>query len=128
MSRLGVAVMRWLALWPLPWLRALGALLGWLLYALALRRRRVGDINLALCFPQASPNERRQWLQAHFVAFAQAWLDRAWLWHASPAVVRQRLTWVGDASPIDAPEATVVFAPHFVGLDAGWTALCLRKS
>lgn len=128
MSRLGVVLMRCLAWLPLPVLRALGAFLGWVLYAFALRRRRVGDINLAIAFPQASPGQRRQWLRAHFVAFAQAWLDRSWLWHASTKVVSQRLKWVGDASLIEASEATVVFAPHFVGLDAGWTALSLRKS
>lgn len=55
MSRLGVVLMRCLAWLPLPVLRALGAFLGWVLYAFALRRRRVGDINLAIAFPRPAP-------------------------------------------------------------------------
>ncbi|MDH4450240.1 MAG: lipid A biosynthesis acyltransferase [Rhodoferax sp.] len=108
---------------PLPWLRALGVLLGWTLYAVVGSRRRVVYVNLAMCFPQWSPWYRRRQSVRAFVAFAQAWLDRGWLWHAPPEVLRQRLHLTGalDALAGDAP--TVLFAPHFVGLDAGWTAL-----
>lgn len=127
MSHLGVWVMRAMALLPLPLLRALGAALGRLLYLLAARRRRVGEVNLRLCFSGASEAQRRQWLLAHFVAFAQAWLDRAWLWHGSRSTIERRLRWVGDLQGLDDTEPTVIFAPHFVGLDAGWTALTLRQ-
>jgi KDO2-lipid IV(A) lauroyltransferase len=51
MSRLGVAFMRLLSHLPLAWVRALGWGLGWLLYGLAVPRRRVVQITLALCFP-----------------------------------------------------------------------------
>ncbi len=128
MNRFGVWIMRALALLPLPVLRALGAILGRLLHLLAARRRRVGEINLRLCWPQASEAQRRQWLVAHFVAFAQAWLDRSWLWHSSRATIERRLRWVGDLQGLDESQPTVIFAPHFVGLDAGWTALTLRQT
>jgi KDO2-lipid IV(A) lauroyltransferase len=52
-------------------------------------------------------------------------LDRSWLWHAPAHVVQQRLHWVGDLGALKQPGGVVVFAPHFVGLDAGWTALSL---
>jgi len=58
-----------------------------------------------------------------FVHFAQAWLDRGWLWHGAPDVVRQRLTLTGAVSELQGLAPVVIFAPHFVGLDAGWTAL-----
>jgi KDO2-lipid IV(A) lauroyltransferase len=50
-------------------------------------------------------------------------LDRAWLWHGAPAVVRQRLALMGDVEQFAGTAPLVIFAPHFVGLDAGWTAL-----
>ena len=59
---------------PLSWLRALGAVLGWLLYAVVGRRRRIAEINVKLCFPHWSDEERRQAVRRHFVLFAQAWL------------------------------------------------------
>lgn len=108
---------------PLPVVRASGVVLGWCLYLLVGSRRRVVVTNLEICFPAWSSSYRRRQAINTFIAFAQAWLDRGWLWHASPAVLRKRLHIYGalDALAGDAP--TVLFAPHFVGLDAGWTAL-----
>ena len=118
-----VLLMRVLALWPLKALRALGWVLGHLLWALAHSRRRIVRVNLALCFPTVSPRERRQLARRHFVGVAQSLLDRSWLWHGSPAQLRNRLQVQGDLSPLLGPEPVVMFAPHFVGLDAGGSAL-----
>jgi len=49
-TRSGIYFMQVLALVPLSWTRALGVLLGWVLYAVVGARRRVVDTNLALCF------------------------------------------------------------------------------
>ncbi len=122
-SQLGVLVMRMLAHLPLAWVRALGWALGWVLYALARPRRRVVMVNLGLCFPQHSSAKIRALTQQVFVHFAQAWLDRGWLWHSAPEVTRQRLTLTGALHELDGQAPVVIFAPHFVGLDAGWTAL-----
>ncbi len=129
-TRLGIAFMRLLSRLPLAWVRGLGWLLGWFLYAVAVPRRRVVAVNLALCFPQLPARERAQWVPQVFIYFAKAWLDRSWLWHAPDAVVRQRLQVTGALDALQGDQPTVIFAPHFVGLDAGWTALTqhLEKS
>lgn len=123
LSRLGILVMHLLGRLPLSWVRALGSLLGWVLYGLVVPRRRVALTNLRLCFPDRSAPQIRAMAIGTFVHFAQAWLDRGWLWHGSPAVVRQRLSLVGAVSELQGDDPAVIFAPHFVGLDAGWTAL-----
>ncbi|MDO8451084.1 MAG: lipid A biosynthesis acyltransferase [Rhodoferax sp.] len=123
LSQLGILVMHLLGRMPLSWLRALGCLLGWVLYGLVVPRRRVALTNLRLCFPDRSVQQIRAMAIGTFVHFAQAWLDRGWLWHGSPTVVRQRLTLTGAVSELQGDEPTVIFSPHFVGLDAGWTAL-----
>jgi KDO2-lipid IV(A) lauroyltransferase len=126
MSHVVLALMQTLGYLPLAWLRALGAALGWLLHAVVKRRREVALTNLTLCFPQLTPAERAQRVRAHFRVFAQAWLDRAWLWHGSPDRVRQRVQLRGDLSVLqDSHQPVVIFAPHFVGLDVGWTMLAL---
>jgi KDO2-lipid IV(A) lauroyltransferase len=61
--------------------------------------------------------------QQVFVRFAQAWLDRGWLWHGTAEQVRARLNITGALDELGGELPTVIFAPHFVGLDAGWTAL-----
>jgi KDO2-lipid IV(A) lauroyltransferase len=116
-------MMQGLAWLPLSWLRGLGWLLGLFLYAIASPRRRVARINLGLCFPDLSPSELRTLTRRSFVRFAQAWLDRTWLWHGRPAVVFERLHLMGDVEQFVGEAPLVIFAPHFVGLDAGWTAL-----
>ena len=52
MSQVVLLLMRMLGYLPLPWLRALGVALGWLLHALVKRRRQVALTNLTLCFPR----------------------------------------------------------------------------
>lgn len=127
MSALGIAFMRLIAPLPLPWVRALGALLGWVLYGLAMPRRRVAMTNLRLCFPELSETARQRLCRRHFVVFAQAWLDRSWLWHGNPVQLCTRLKITGQAQQLTTPgQPLVLFAPHFVGLDAGWTALTHR--
>ena len=123
LSRAGIGLMRILARLPLAWLRMLGRALGWLLFALAASRRRVVQVNLRLCFPERSERELRALALQTFVHFAQAWLDRGWLWHASGDTLRRRLRLCGALQELQGELPTVIFAPHFVGLDAGWTAL-----
>jgi KDO2-lipid IV(A) lauroyltransferase len=81
-STLGVALMKSLAHVPLRLLRALGWVLGAVLFVAVRSRRRVVMANLAVCFPDLSPAQRRGLAWRTFIHFAQAWLDRSWLWHA----------------------------------------------
>lgn len=122
-SQAGIGVMRLIGHLPLPWVRGLGWALGWLLYLLAAPRRHVASTNLRLCFPEKSQADIRALVIRTFVHFAQAWLDRGWLWHGAPELVRRRLSLAGAVSELQGREPVVIFAPHFVGLDAGWTAL-----
>jgi len=123
-ARLGIGFMKVLARAPLPLVRGLGAGFGHLLYMLARPRRHVVDVNLALCFPGKSEAERRRIARRTFVYVAQAWLDRSWLWHAPAEVIDRRVRIVGAIDEIDAGNApTILFAPHFYGLDAAATAL-----
>jgi Kdo2-lipid IVA lauroyltransferase/acyltransferase len=126
-SRLGIVFMRLLAPLPLPWVRALGHALGLVLHVLVRSRRRVVDVNLKLCFPQWSEAQRAQVRREVFVNVAQSWLDRSWLWHGHPDVVRRRLLLTGALRELAGQEPAIVFAPHFVGLDAGVTALTQQQ-
>jgi KDO2-lipid IV(A) lauroyltransferase len=123
MAHFAIALLRLMAPWPLPWVRGLGASVGWLLYRVMGRRRRIALTNLALCFPHLSVDEREALVRRHFVVFVQAWLDRAWLWHGRPELVRSRLRMTGALHELGGTAPTLLFAPHFVGLDAGATAL-----
>lgn len=123
LSHGGVLFMRVLARLPLVWVRVLGWVMGRVLYVVVAPRRKVVLTNLALCFAHWPESKRTQVARQHFIQFAQAWLDRGWLWHGSDATVRNRLKITGAVDAFKGDQAMVIFAPHFVGLDAGWTAL-----
>ncbi len=118
LTEAGIALMRLLAFLPLAWIRALGVGLGWALYCLVGTRRRVALTNLAVCFPALSVAERQRLARQTFIHFSQAWLDRAWLWHAPKAWVRRRVRLTGAVDELAGTAPTVVFLPHFVGLDS----------
>lgn len=127
-SSLGIGFMRAMAHLPLRAVRAMGTALGLLLWAVVVSRRRIATRNLQLCFPQWTRAQRSRVVRRHFIAFAQAWFDRSWLWHAPAGVVRQRLALTGAIGELDGQTPTILFVPHFLGLDAGVTALTLLTS
>jgi len=120
-----IACMRGMADWPLSRVRAVGSALGWLLWCTARSRRHIVLTNLRLCMPEISDAERTALARAHFRLVGQSLMDRAWLWHAPEAVVRSRLRSCGVPQVLDQTQPMVLFAPHFVGLDAGGTAVAM---
>lgn len=118
----------WLLHWlPLPALRAVGAGLGKLLYALGRSRRNVALTNLRLCFPSMSECEREVLARRHFVAFAQAVIDRTLGWWASKERL-ERLIRINGVEHLKDPDGRpiILLSPHFVGLDAGGTVISMH--
>jgi KDO2-lipid IV(A) lauroyltransferase len=125
---LGVGVL-WLLHWlPLSLQAALGNALGGLVALLPGKRRHVVATNLALCFPDASPEMRRRWLRQTFQASARATIEHGVLWWGSEARLRRLIR-------IDNPEAAmgdgkrpvIWLAPHFVSLDMGGARLTMDR-
>lgn len=125
-SRFGIAFMRLMAHLPLSWVRGLGVALGWVLYGLAVPRRRVVAVNLKLCFPEVPLAQRKAWTRQAFIHFSQSWLDRGWLWHAPREVLARRIRLVGPWQEFEGDTPTIIFSPHFFGLEAGGMALSMN--
>jgi Kdo2-lipid IVA lauroyltransferase/acyltransferase len=122
-----IAFMRLLAILPLSWVRALGWLLGSVLFLLLKSRRHVAIVNLTLCFKEQTIEQIRRLARKNFIYYMQAMLDRGWLWHGSADVTLRRLKITGAIEQLlpnehNRDEPVVLFVPHFVGLDAGNTA------
>lgn len=120
LTRLALALI-WLV-HPLPFraIAKIGRGIGWLGYWLAIPRRKVVLVNLALCFPEMSPRDRVALARRHFSALGRSYLDRSILWYASAERVRRfvrlenrELFETAKAKPL------VLLAPHFVGMDMG---------
>jgi KDO2-lipid IV(A) lauroyltransferase len=127
LTRVALACIWLLRLLPLSALAAIGNGFGTLLYAFGRARRRVCLINLARCLPELAAGERDALARRHFQAFARTFLERAILWWGSPARIRQ-LVRIEGMEHFEAVRGgpLILLAPHFVGLDMGWTRLALE--
>ena len=127
LTRLGLAFIWLLHFLPLKRLAPLGELFGGLLYAFGRERRHIALTNLRLCYPQMSEAERERLARAHFRAFGRSFLERGLLWWAPPETIR-RLVRVDGLERLRAlgGKPAILFVPHFVGLDMGWTRLTLE--
>lgn len=121
-------VVMWILHWlPLPLLGRLGEAVGWILYRTIKSRRRIALINLSLCMPERSEQEREAIAKKHFQVYARSILERGILWWGSPARLR-RLIRVEPAVPVALIESgpTILLCPHFVTLDMAGAALAVE--
>jgi KDO2-lipid IV(A) lauroyltransferase len=125
MTRLGVFLLWLLHFLPFRALGWIGNALGSLLYVLAVRRRRIAAINLALCFPDMSDGERKRLGRYHFRMFARGIVERSILWWSSAARI-SGLIRVEGTEHFEAlrRKPAILLTAHFVGMDVGaqWIA------
>lgn len=123
--RLGVFIFWLIHFLPFRVIVAIGNGLGVLLYPLAAERRRVGMINLKLCFPEMGDEAREQLVRAHFKMFCRGLIERSILWWSSAERI-SNLIRVEGAEHFEAikDRPSILLTPHFVGMDAGgqWVA------
>jgi Kdo2-lipid IVA lauroyltransferase/acyltransferase len=115
----------WLVrLLPFRAVACIGEALGSVVFWLIPERRRVTRINLAKCFPELPERQREAIARAHFRAFVRSFIDRGILWWSRPERV-ERLVALEGLEHLQAlvGERVVLFAPHFLGLDAGGVRL-----
>jgi len=124
-ARLGVFIFWLIHFLPFRVIVAIGNGLGMLAYFFAAERRRVGDINLKLCFPDMGEEARKKLLRAHFKMFMRGLIERSILWWSSAERISSLIR-VEGVEHFDAIKGkpSILLTPHFVGMDAGgqWVA------
>lgn len=128
--RLAIGLLWLLRFLPLPALACVGAGLGRVAYHLVGARRGVCQTNLALCFPQMPERERVRLAKRAFAALGRSVIDHGVLWWSSRRRIERMVRVEGlDAllRLVDAGTPVILFAPHFVGLDAGATRLSMER-
>jgi Lauroyl/myristoyl acyltransferase len=111
-----------------PARRRWATVLGWLAPRLMRSRARIVRTNLALAFPERSPQDRERWLREHFHLLAQSVVDRGVCWFGTPEAVYDTVPITGLehlSALLAAHRRIVLLAPHFIGLDAAATRLTL---
>ena len=107
---------------PTPWIGAMGRALGRLLYRFG--RGRVTDVNLALCFPDMPPAERRALAIRHFECLGRNAMEMSVMWFGSDERVLGLVTLTGrEHLDALAGKPILLLVPHFAGLNMGGAAI-----
>lgn len=124
LSRIGIFIL-WLIHWlPLAAQAGIGNTLGSLLYAVAAKRRKIGAINLMLCFPEWTQQQRDRVLRQHFQAMTRAAIEHGELWWSDRKRINRivRIEGLAHFQAVSG-EPLILLAPHFIGLDMGGVRL-----
>jgi KDO2-lipid IV(A) lauroyltransferase len=126
---IGLGLMWLTARLPYRLQMALGSLLGWLVYHLIPARRRIAEINLEMCFPGKTDEERRQLLRRHFDSLGKGTIETAMAWW-TPARRLQRLQHIEGLEHLETAlqqgKGAILLSAHFTSLELGGRLLALH--
>lgn len=115
----------------LPWRRQMriGRLMGRLALQLAKQRRHIAEVNLALCFPQYTPQQREALLKAHFESLGCGIIETALCWWGSENTLRG-ITRIVGLEHLEAAQArgkgVILLSAHFTTLELGGRLLSMH--
>ena len=115
----------------MPWSvqRGLGGVVGWLLYRLMRRRRRIAETNLAVCFPQLDDAALAHLVRRHFRSLGFGLIEIALAWWASDAKILSRARMVGTEhleSALASGKGVILVGGHFTTFEIGGRILSTR--
>jgi KDO2-lipid IV(A) lauroyltransferase len=124
---IGVAFGWTLAHWPWWLVRLTAPTLGRVMQLCMVSRRRVAQINLALCFPELTPTQQAELLRAHFRSLGIAVFEflRAWWGQLAPlgkGFVLDGLEHIEQARADG--RGVILISPHFTTLEICTRLLC----
>jgi len=116
---LAIGLLKAMAVLPYGLVARFGDGLGWLLYQIPSRRKRIVHINLKLCFPQWDDAERERIAGLHFRHAVRSYVERCFQWFGSERKIEKlvRVDSEIDLLDMDMPP-TILLGFHFVALEA----------
>jgi Kdo2-lipid IVA lauroyltransferase/acyltransferase len=119
-AKFAIGLLKLFVLLPYGLVARLGDGLGWLLYQIPSRRKRIVHINLKLCFPEWNDERREDVAQKHFRHAIRSYLERSVQWFGS-AKKLEKLIQLDSAIDLTDPNLppTLFLGFHFVGIEAG---------
>ncbi len=108
---------------------ALGKWIGRLFYRVAGHRRRVAEVNVSLCFPELTPDQRARFVKAHFVSVGQGLIETAMSWWSTgkrlaPLLHIEGLEHLQGA--LATGHGAILLSAHFTSFELGGRLLARR--
>ena len=121
--------MRGVARMPWGMQKASGSALGWLLYRVMWRRRRIAAVNLALCFPRLDETARSRIVRRHFRSLGLGLIETATAWWGDDDRIAARSRIVG-AEHLEAAlshgRGVLLLGGHFTTFEIGGRIMASR--
>lgn len=115
-ARLVLGAVRLCSWLPLPLAHALGSLLGWLLWVLPNNARRVTETNLALCYPEMAPPQRRRLARRSLQEAGKTFTELGAMWYWPPDQVESLIRETVDEQPfleaVASGSGVITLIPH----------------
>ncbi|MEX0332492.1 MAG: lysophospholipid acyltransferase family protein [Puniceicoccaceae bacterium] len=122
LAAFGILLLKLSAKLPFSWMRALGKGIGSVAGVLFPYRRKVGLVNLRLCFPDMSEKERRKLLFRHYQSMGMGIFEMAAGWY-KPLGAFDRISRISGLEHLKAVEESgrgaLLLSAHFTTLEMG---------
>lgn len=120
-------IIRLLSFLPTKIHRLLGNILGSIAYTFAKSRRRIGLINLSLCFPEMAESEKNNIIKAHFKVLMTSVLEYSLVFYGSKTRLQNMITYKNKhvLDEYYGSKPVILLSPHFVGLDLAGVRMTL---
>ncbi len=113
---------------PTAWVKFLGNGLGSLAYFLAPKRRKVGMLNLNLCFPEMEQEKKQVIIKEHFKMLMISVLNYSLVFFGSRRQLK-KLVKFKNKEILDkyyTKRPVIILCPHFVGLDLAASRIAVQ--
>ena len=110
---LGMGLLYLISLLPIQLQLFLGKLLGWVLYASGTHRKKIVEVNLKLCFPNKTEEERKEMVKEVFKDMGKGLLETGIAWWRSDKFIERLITKKSNFELLDAVnEGCIVLLKH----------------
>jgi KDO2-lipid IV(A) lauroyltransferase len=119
---LGIALLRLFALLPFKAGLRAGRMIGWSLYHLIPKRRRVTEANVRHCFPELTDEEQQQFVKEVFYNNGIGVIETAWAYWGNPEMIRKRTEFINSEILDEAlaqGRGVILLGAHYSLLDLG---------
>lgn len=125
---IALQILHFFSMLPISILNKIGNILGVITYHILSERRRVGLLNLKLCFPEWSEEQRDKLIKEHFKELFKSGLAYGLIFFAPADKLKKivKIRGLENFTNINNKFPTILLAPHFLALDIGANRLTLE--